>query len=609
MSVSAARIDPASGTGRAQVSSHGQALSLREILRYLARLAQLIRRHWPGLFRGVILTLIVALFSMAGPYVSKLLIDNAYPARDVGLMEALVTGLLVLTISTTWMSALQGYFGQIIQARLGSATALLFFNHVQHLPVAFFDTHQVGEVLSRFTDVRSAIATFSNAFETVLTSILFLVLVPPFLVFLNWKLALLSVVVVPLTTAVTILTSRYVRRYYQQSAEGAASLSAYQTEALSQMRNLKAMALEQPTYDRVSAETHTVVHSSLRAARVQSIVMLVNGTVRGIGTCAFTWFAWTLIFRGELTLGGFIAFTSYLAYLTTPLTRITTLVGSLQQSSVSLARMFEYLDLPVEQDPTSVYIPRAHVTKRLCGDIRFNRVSFGYTPSTTLLRSVNLWLPAESITVVTGTSGSGKSTLLRLVPRFVQPESGTISIGDVGVSDVSLSELRRQVAVVWQEPFMVRSTLLENLLLGAPTTARPQVDRVLEVCQLSDVVARLTRGVDTKIAEWGATLSGGERQRIAIARALLRDTPTLLLDEATANLDEATESALLSGLRAEFASRTILLVSHRHAVLKYADRVVRIEDGSATLTGCDQQEEQRQPTPANSLTARAAGIT
>jgi ABC-type bacteriocin/lantibiotic exporter with double-glycine peptidase domain len=582
--------------------------SLKEMLRYIARLIVLVRGHWRGFAEVLCLSTIIGTVGMAVPYASKLLIDNVYPARDVGLMHVVVIGVLVLTASTSLMGAVQGYFSQVVSGRLGSAASLMFFNQLQHLRAPFFDSHQVGEIMSRFSDVRAALGIVTGAFQTLVTSTVFLLLVPPFLLVLSWRLALLSILMVPVTTVITTLSSRYVRRYFKLNAEAGAALTAYQYEVFSHIRSLKTMALEYQIFDRVSRETHQVLETSLRAARVQNAVNFANGLLRAFGTGLFTWFAWTLILSGDLTLGAFVAFTGYLGYLTGPVARLAALFGSFQQSAVALGRMFEYMDLPLEQDPTSCYRQPPVIRTRSCGDIGFRDVSFAYEGARSTLEGVTVTLPRECMTAIVGPSGSGKSTLLRLVPRLIEATRGVVTLDGVDLRAIPISELRRQVATVWQEPFVMRGTFRENLLLGNADAKQSTVDAAIDTCQLTELVESLPAGLDTPIAEWGATLSGGQRQRLSIARALIRETPILLLDEAMANIDSETEESIIASLRMRYPHQTVVLVTHRLASAACADHVCVVEGGRVVGMGSALELSVSSPAYARMLASAGSPV-
>lgn len=297
------------------------------------------------------------------------------------------------------------------------------------------------------------------------------------------------------------------------------------------------------------------------------------------------WYAWSLILGDEMTIGGFVAFTAYVGYLTGPMGRIAGLFSSIQQASISISRMFEYLDTSVEQDPTASYEPAPAIRTVLGGPISLRGVTCEYEPGRRVLDALDVVIPEGEVTAIVGASGAGKSTLLRLIPRLVEPSSGTVSIGSNDVRAISLSDLRRQVAVVWQEPFLVRGTLRENLLLGEASADPGRLDEVLHICQLDEMACQLPGGLDSPIAEWGASLSGGQRQRVALGRALMRDTRILLLDESMANIDAASEDIVLRKLLAFCRGRTVVLVTHRLSAAVRANRVCVMEHGRMVAAG------------------------
>lgn len=561
--------------------------TLREAVRYFGRLLRLVRPYWGGLTTGLLLGTLIGLVGMISPYLSKLFIDEVYPARDVSLMHVLVLGVLAVSVASSVMGALRGYHSQTVSARLASATSLLFFNHLQHLPVRFFDEHRVGEVISRFGDVRAALGALSGIFQTLLGSGVYLLVVPPFLLLLNWKLALVSLVTVPVTAAVSTASGRVVRKYWKQSAEAAADLGALQVEAMSHVRTLKTLAAEHHLYRAASAQAHAALRSQLKAGGAGTLVGVFNGVVRTAGTAAFTWYAWTLILRGDMSLGDFVAFSAYLGYLTGPVTQFAGLFGEFQQTAVTLGRMFEYLDEPPEQDPALAYAPPAPVA-RARGEVRLEGVTFGYTVGRPVLHGVSLELGPGTVTAVVGPSGAGKSSLLRLLCRMAEPERGRLTLDGAPLAAVPLADLRRQVGVVWQEVAMLRGTVWDNLTVGLDPAEPGLAERVHEaagVCRLDALLRDLPDGYATPVAEWGATLSGGQRQRVAIARALVRNPPVLLLDEATSQVDVETEEEILRELFVRGRDRAVLFVTHRVGTAALADQVCVLEEGRVAGLG------------------------
>lgn len=558
---------------------------LREAFQQFMRLLRLIRSYWGPLMKGIVLGLVLGLFGMITPYLSKLLIDEVYPTRNLTLMEVLVMGILVVTVAQSVMSAIRSYYTTYTTSHLANATSLLFFNHLQHLRTRFFDEHRVGEIISRFADVRNSLNSVSRVFETLFVNGVYLVLVPPFLFLLQWKLAIVSLITVPLTVIITTLSARLLRRFWKKSAEAYAELGAFQVEVLSHIRTLKAMALEHAVYEKARDQIQAALQVQLKAGGWSQVFGALASIVRALGTAVFTWYAWDLIVRGEMTLGDYVAFTAYMGYLYNPLQQITSLFSDFQQTAVNLGRMFEYLDQPLEQDPSNAYTPPPTVQHAIEGDLRLRDVSFGYSAEKRVLHDVTLHFPRGQITAVVGPSGAGKSSLLRLVTRMEEPDSGQVFMDGTPLTTISLPDLRRQVSVVWQEFALMQGTIWENLTLGSATPSRSRVDDAVRLCRLDALVADLPNGYETNVAEWGATLSGGQRQRMAIARALIRDTPVLLLDEATSNVDMQTETEILRDLFGRLEGKTVIFVTHRVQTAALADQICVIEAGRVVGTG------------------------
>lgn len=549
------------------------------------RLIRLIRPYWGPLAKGMALGMVLGLIGMATPYLSKLLIDEVYPTRSVPLMHVLVAGVLAIAIAQAVVGAIRGYFTAFTTSHLTNATGLLFFNHLQHLRVRFFDEHRVGEVMSRFGDVRTSLQTVSRVFETLFVNGAYLVLVPPFLFLLQWKLAIISLITIPLTIVITTLSARLMRKYWKKSAEAYADLGAFQVEVLSHIRTLKAMAGEHRVYSHAERQMKAALNVQLRAGGYSQLFNALNSTVRALGTAVYTWYAWRLILAQEMTLGDYIAFSAYIGYLYNPVSQITGLFAEFQQSAVSLGRMFEYLDAPTEQDPSLAYADHAPVKHVLEGDIRLRDLSFGYTPEKPVLRGVNLHFPAGMTTAVVGHSGVGKSSVLRLLTRMEEPDEGQVFFDGVPATSIPLADLRRQVSVVWQEFGLLQGTIWDNLTLGAENPTRAEVDDAVRVCRLQELIRGLPQGYETPVGEWGSTLSGGQRQRLSLARALIRDAPVLLLDEATSNVDMATEAEILRDLFGRLRGKTVVFVTHRVATAAMADQIVVLENGQVAAAG------------------------
>jgi ABC-type bacteriocin/lantibiotic exporter with double-glycine peptidase domain len=558
---------------------------LREAFQQFRRLVRLIRPYWSSMFQGMVLSLVLGLLAMATPYLSKLLIDEVYPTGNLALMHVLVLGTLAVSVASAVLFGLRFLFTAFVTTRMANATSLLFLNHLQHLRPRFFDEHRVGEISSRFTDVRSVLNVLARMFETVFVNATYLVLVPPFMFLLQWKLALVSLVTLPVIVAITVSSGGVLRRYWKRSAEAYAELSALQLEVLSHIRTVKTLAVEPVVYGRASKAVQGALRMQLKAAGYSTGFGTLNTVVNGLGTAVFTWYAWKLLLASEMTLGEYVAFTAYIGFLLTPLLEVTRLFTDFQQTAVMLGRMFEYLDQPPEQDPTLAFEPPPPIRTPIEGDFELRGVGFGYAPDREVLHDVSVRFPRGTITSIVGPSGAGKSSLLRLLLRLEEPERGEVRVDGTPLSDISLPDLRRQLAVVWQEFGLMRGTLWENLTLGAEGASVASVDEAVRLCRLDSLVHSLPEGYETPVGEWGSTLSGGQRQRLALARALICDAPVLLLDEATSNVDLQTENEILPELFARMEGKTVIFVTHRVASAALAHRVVMVEAGRVVAVG------------------------
>ncbi len=560
--------------------------TLWNALGQFVRLLRLVRPYWGVLLKSILLGLVAGLVSTAIPYVTKLLIDEVYPTRDLTLMHVLVATLLGLSIASTAFGTLRGIFSLYINSRLASATRLMFFNHLQHLRMRFFDQHQVGEVTSRFQDVSSGINTIARVFEVVFIQGAFVLLVPPMLFLLDWRLALLSLISLPLIVSIAAGSARYLRRYWQRSSEAHAEVSAYQVEVLSHIRTFKGMGLERHVFSEAQQRVEHATTAQIRAGTLAQALGGSTGVLRALNTALLTWFGWSLILSQRMSLGDYIAFVAYIGLLYSPLFMLAQLFSDFQQSAVHLSRMFEYLDSPAEQDPNAVMGPAVSLSRVLAGDIRLAAVSFGYTPDRPVVCDIDLHIEAGTVNALVGASGSGKTTLMRLLCALEQVDEGCIWLDDRPMDQLPLADLRQQISVVWQDAGLIKGSLWQNLTLGvAEPPSRPEVDRVLALCGLAKVFAELPHGYETQVAEWGASLSAGQRQRVAIARALLRPAPLLLLDEATANIDVETEMKILRDLFAQRDGRTVLYITHRPAAAALADRVHVMASGRLVGSG------------------------
>jgi len=558
--------------------------TLRESLRRYGRAAVLLRPYWGSYGKLAAVGLVVAGIGLLGPYFTKLLIDGVYPSGDVSLLGVVVGAMLAHALFSRLMNTVQSYYGQVVAAHLTADTTVFMVNHVQHLPLRFFQGMAVGDILSRFGDLSSSLRSVRSLFDLVFVRSLFLVLIPPILLAMNWRLALVAFATLPVTWGINVATARALRRRWKQVAEARADLKALNVETLSHMNLLKSMGLERESFRRTADSAGTARNEALGAARLSVTLGTVNGLARTAGTLLLTYIGWRMILAGTFTLGSFIAFTAYLGRVQGPLASMSTLFSDFQRTAITLDRVFELLDEETETDPALLYDPGYRPAPlRFDGTVRLEGVRFEYENGGFRLDVPDLSFPAGSRTALVGESGSGKSTLLRLIAGLERPDRGVVHYGGLDHLSVPMASVRRSVAVAWQHPELLRGSLRSNIVYGVEPVDQTHLREVMEVCRLEGLVSSLPQGLDTPVAEWGATLSGGQQQRLSLARALVRDTPVLLLDEISSNLDRETEEALLDRLVRFVTGRTVIFATHRESLVRHADRVVLVTNGRVSL--------------------------
>jgi ABC-type bacteriocin/lantibiotic exporter with double-glycine peptidase domain len=558
--------------------------TFKEIGKKGLRLLRMTKELRGLLVKVILLGVFAQGLAIAAPLFTKFLIDWAYPTRNVSLMEALILGSFGVNVASVAIKSFRSYSGMRLSARLNGLIGLLFFNHVQHLTLRFFEERRTGDIMSRFQDIGVSVNAVTGALQTLVLNGSYVLVVPVILFLFDWRLACLSLLSLPISAFITVCSGQASRPYFKQTAEAYAELRSVQIEALNNIRTVKSLALEPHVHRTVRESLNRAVSVQLHASRVGALYGLANGLVQNAGAALFTWYGWTLILSNRLTLGEFVAFTAYVGFLSAPISEIVVLLSELQQSSVSFDRMLEYLDIPAEQNPAGALAPQP-IAVRLNGDIELSRVSFGYEAQRPTLTDITFSLKRGATVAVVGSSGSGKTSLLRLLGRFDAPLSGEIYIDGRALGDIPLSDLRRQTSIVWQDVGLFKGTIWENLTFGIENPSPEFVSRVVRICQLDSFVAGLPNGYHTQVAEKGETLSAGQRQRIAIARAIIRQAPIVIFDEATANIDAETERNLLHDVFGELRGQTVIFVSHRIASAALADHILVLEKGRLVESG------------------------
>ncbi|WP_462418980.1 ABC transporter ATP-binding protein [Kytococcus sp. Marseille-QA3725] len=577
---------PPPGRGARRISATDRA-QLRERPVDHRRVAVLFRPHRRALALVTLLIVAASVVSMAQPFLVREAVDVAIPRQDVPLLLAVVGGMVGVAAVTALLGVVQTWVASRVGQEVMHHLRTRLFTHLQRQSFAFFTRSRAGEVQSRLINdvggMQGVVTTTATSIASNLTTAV-ATLVAMFA--LSWRLALISLVVVPPAAWLTRTVALLRRRITAQQQAGLAELHHRIEEGLSVsgIRLAKTLGTTRRDAERFEEVSHGLIDLEMRSQLAGRWRMASMQIVFAAVPAAIYLAAGLPATSGGMTIGTLIAFTTLQAGIFRPLMGLMNVGAQVVSSMALFSRIFEYLDLepevaapadPVELDPASVR-----------GDLRLEAVSFRYEGGDRdAVHELALTVPAGRSVALVGHTGSGKSTVASLVARLHDPTSGRVTLDGVDLRDLDPEALAAVVGVVSQETYMVHASIRENLLRAAPDATEAELWRALAAAQVADLVASLPDGLDTLVGSRGYRFSGGEQQRIAIARTVLRDPPVLVLDEATSALDNETERALQTALDGLAQGRTTLTIAHRLSTVEQADEIVVLDEGRVVERG------------------------
>ncbi len=516
------------------------------------------------------------------PYITRLVINDVIEAGQRDKLAPLIGWtLLIIGLRFVFNICRRIFAGRIslgVEYDLRDAV----FAHIQRLSFGFFDRMPVGQLMSRTTNdlqvVRfflgyGLVFLFMNTFQLILITVI--------LFWINPGLAAVALLVGP---ALLVVATRYsrksapVRLDVQQKAGEVAQAAE---ESVVGIRVIKAFGREDYRTDQFSDVSYRAFRRNMDAARLESFYSPLLSFLPIIGLAVVIIYGGTLVINHDLSLGAFVQFYLYLALLMGPFRIIGVLVGNAQRAVAGGQRIFEIMDAVPDVRETVHPVPLPAGP----GEVRFEDVHFAYTPGREVLHGIDLTIPGGATVALIGTTGAGKSTLTELIPRYYEVSEGRVLVDGADVRDLALNDLRRQIGVVSQEPFLFSATVRENIAYGRPEATDDEVWAAAGQARADAFIESLPMGYDTIVGERGYTLSGGQRQRLAIARAIITDPRILILDEATASVDASTEREIQDALRAVMAGRTTIIIAHRLSTIRLADELILLDHGAIAARG------------------------
>jgi ATP-binding cassette subfamily B protein len=544
----------------------------------LRRILAFFKPYWPQ--QSLVLACIVvgAVLGLAPPLFTKWLIDGAIPRHDMHAVWVDVAGMVGSALIAALILVYQGYLNSVVGEGIMRDIRTSLVAHLHRMPLAFFTGTKTGEIMNRVSnDVDNIDNVLTGTLVTIVTNIVTMITTIVTIFVLDWRLALVALAVIPLMILPLSPVGRRmyeIRRNTREKRDEIESITQ-ETLSISGITLIKSFVREPFEKQRFYAVGTDLMNLEIRLAMVGRWFIAAMGAMVVIGP-ALVWLAggWLAISAG-LTIGTIVAFVSYLARLYGPASSLAGIQVQIVSALAVFERIFEYLDM----EPEGAEKPNAHVLRDVRGAIAFEDVSFSYTPERAALDRVGFHIAPGQMAAFVGPSGAGKTTITQLVPRFYDPQSGTIRIDGHDVRDLTLASLRENIGIVTQETYLFHDTIAANLRYAREDASDEELVAAARAANIHDFIASLPDGYHTVVGERGHKLSGGERQRLAIARVLLKNPRILILDEATSALDSANEAAIQAALVPLMEGRTSLVIAHRLSTILSADVIFVVEGG------------------------------
>jgi ATP-binding cassette subfamily B protein len=535
--------------------------------------------------RGVVVSLVLAALAMvctvAIPWLTGQAV-NKITAHDHAGLKELAAGVLGVALLRLVFSVQRRLVAGRVSLAIEFDLRNLLYAHLQRLELGFFASQQTGQLMSRATVDLSSVRFFLGyGLVFVMQSGLTIVLGATAMFLLQPGLAALSLVPVPFVVVIAARYGRRSRPALQEVQQRIAEVTADVEENISGVRVVKAFAAEDRQLERFRGSVARVFGQSMYATRLQAFYNPFLAFLPNLGLAVILLVGGRQVVHGTLSLGDFTAFYTYLLMLIGPMRQLGVSLALAQRATASGARLLEILD----REPRIVAPPGAPALPAGRGAVALRDVTFAYGDGAPSLAGVSLDVEAGTTVALVGATGSGKTTLVQLLPRLYDPQSGSVEIDGADVRSVDVESLRREIAVVDDDPFLFSDTVAGNIAYARPDASREEIERAAERAQAAGFIAALPAGYDTRVGERGLTLSGGQRQRIAIARAFLADPRILILDDATSSVDATTEREIKAALREVMAGRTTFVIAHRLSTIALADDIVVLEHGRVVARG------------------------
>jgi ATP-binding cassette, subfamily B, bacterial len=562
-------------------------------------ITQLMRPYWKALSVAGIAVIGETLTDVLEPWPVKVVVDSVLQSKPLkgwvgdavlkvfghnafAVLNFAVAAVVLIAVLGAISSYVESYFTNSVGQWVAHDLRRMIYHHIQRLSLTEHHESRTGDLISRVTKDTDAVQEFINsALLGIFVDLLTLGGMIGVMFYLDWRFTLMALLVAPVLFLVVYTYTRRIKDASRAVRKKESELLSRVAEVLSSIHVVQAFAREDYEEKRFESESVESVQLAVQAKALKARLSPITEVIVAVGTSLVLWYGARRVLSGQLTVGTLILFLLYLSKMYKPMRDLSKMSDTVSRAVVARERMLEVLNI----DSSVRDLPGARRAPRFKGAIDFSHVTFGYDDGTTVLNDVTIRIEPGQFAAIVGPSGTGKTTMLSLIPRFYDPASGEVRIDGADVRRYTLKSLRDQTSLILQDTLLFRATIRENIAYGRPNASLQEVRRAAELANAHEFIQSMPHGYDTMVGERGETLSGGQRQRISIARAVIRDTPILLLDEPTASLDAASEESVITALGRLMKNRTSVFIAHHLAAIRHADVIFVVSDAGIVERG------------------------